>query len=93
VTEASHHINRGTFDAAQRIQAERRKRTMSYAVFKDDEKLSRTFPIKEETLKKADGAGLVDTVKGKPPERHHQSSGSEGRKFEIAPVPQDATLT
>jgi hypothetical protein len=28
---------------------------MAYAVFKDEEKLSRTFPTKEETLKKADG--------------------------------------
>jgi hypothetical protein len=39
---------------------------MAYAVFKDDEKLSRTFPTKEETLEKADEAGLVETVKGKP---------------------------
>ena len=39
---------------------------MAYAVFKDDEKLSRTFPTKEETLEKAHEAGLVDTVKGKP---------------------------
>jgi hypothetical protein len=39
---------------------------MAYAVFKDDEKLSRTFPTKEEALEKADEAGLVDTAKGKP---------------------------
>jgi hypothetical protein len=42
------------------------QRAMAYAVFKDDEKLSRTFPTKEETLEKADEAGLVDTVKDKP---------------------------
>ena len=39
---------------------------MAYAVFKDDDKLSRTFPTKEEALEKADQAGLVDTSKGKP---------------------------
>jgi hypothetical protein len=39
---------------------------MAYAVFKDDEKLSRTFPTKDEALEKADQAGLVDTSKGKP---------------------------
>jgi hypothetical protein len=39
---------------------------MAYAVFKDDQKLSRTFPTKEETVKKADEAGLVETVDGKP---------------------------
>ncbi|NOJ47609.1 hypothetical protein [Bradyrhizobium archetypum] len=38
---------------------------MAYAVFKDDQKLSRTFPTKEETLKKADEAGLVDIAEGK----------------------------
>jgi len=39
---------------------------MAYAVFKDDQKLSRTFPTKEETVKKADEAGLIETVDGKP---------------------------
>ena len=39
---------------------------MAYAVFKDDQKLSRTFPTEEETLEKADEAGLVETVIGKP---------------------------
>jgi hypothetical protein len=48
------------------FQAERSEGTMPYAIFKDDEKLSRTFPTREETLKKADEAGLVDTAKGKP---------------------------
>jgi len=48
------------------FQAERSEGTMPYAIFKDDEKLSRTFPTKEETLKKADEAGLVDTAKGRP---------------------------
>ena len=38
---------------------------MPYAIFKDDEKLSRTFPTREETRKK-DEAGLVDTAEGKP---------------------------
>jgi len=33
---------------------------MAYAVFKDGEKLSRTFSTKEETLEKADQAGLVE---------------------------------
>lgn len=42
------------------------QRMMAYAIFKDDEKLSRTFPTKEETLAKAREAGPVDTVKGKP---------------------------
>jgi len=39
---------------------------MAYALFKDDEKLSRTFPTKEETLKKAEDAGLVESSEGKP---------------------------
>ena len=39
---------------------------MAYAVFKDDDKLSRTFPTKEEALEKADQAGLVDNSNGKP---------------------------
>jgi len=39
---------------------------MAYAVFKDDEKLSRTFPTKEEALEKADQAGLIDKSNGKP---------------------------
>ena len=39
---------------------------MAYAVFRDDQKLSRTFPTREKTLKKADEAGLVDTLEGKP---------------------------
>jgi len=39
---------------------------MAYAVFKDDEKLSRTFPTREAALEKAEQAGLVDTAKGKP---------------------------
>jgi hypothetical protein len=39
---------------------------MAFAVFTDDEKLSRTFPTKEEALKKADEAGLVDRSKGEP---------------------------
>ena len=38
---------------------------MAYAVFKDDQKLSRTFPTKEETVKRADEAGLLETVEGK----------------------------
>ena len=37
---------------------------MAYAVFRDDEKLSRSFPSKEEALKKADEAGLVDMTAG-----------------------------
>ena len=39
---------------------------MAYAIFKDDQTLSRTFPTKEKMLRKADEAGLVDTVEGKP---------------------------
>ncbi|MET4276626.1 MULTISPECIES: hypothetical protein [unclassified Bradyrhizobium] len=39
---------------------------MAYALFKDDEKLSRTFSTKEETLKKADDAGLVESGGGQP---------------------------
>ncbi|UPK30857.1 hypothetical protein [Bradyrhizobium sp. 195] len=33
---------------------------MAYALFKDGEKLSRTFPTKEEAFEKADEAGLVE---------------------------------
>jgi hypothetical protein len=39
---------------------------MAYAVFKDDQKLSRTFPTEKEALKKADEAGLVDNTEGTP---------------------------
>jgi hypothetical protein len=39
---------------------------MAYALFRDDAKLSRTFPTKEEALKKADEAGLVDNIEGRP---------------------------
>jgi hypothetical protein len=39
---------------------------MAYALFKDDEKLSRTFSTKEETLKMADDAGLVEEREGVP---------------------------
>ena len=39
---------------------------MAYALFKDGEKLSRTFSTKEETLKKADDAGLVESGGGQP---------------------------
>ncbi|WPM83745.1 hypothetical protein ML401_38905 [Bradyrhizobium sp. 62B] len=36
---------------------------MPYAVFKDGEKLSRTFSTKQETLKKADEAGPSTTMR------------------------------
>jgi hypothetical protein len=39
---------------------------MAYAVFQDEEKLSRTFPTKEQALKKADQAGLVENTDGEP---------------------------
>jgi hypothetical protein len=39
---------------------------MACALFKDGEKLSRSFPSKEETLKKADEAGLVEDREGQP---------------------------
>jgi hypothetical protein len=39
---------------------------MAYAVFKDEEKISRTFPTREQALKKADEAGLVDSGSGEP---------------------------
>ena len=39
---------------------------MAYAVFKGEEKLSRTFPTKEEALRKADEAGLVEKTDGEP---------------------------
>jgi hypothetical protein len=39
---------------------------MAYALFKDGEKLSRTFPTKEETLKKAEDAGLVESGGNQP---------------------------
>jgi hypothetical protein len=39
---------------------------MPYAVFEDDEKLSRAFPTEKEALRKADEAGLVvDESNGK----------------------------
>ncbi len=37
---------------------------MAYALFKDGEKVSRTFPTKEEALEKADEAGLVEQAEG-----------------------------
>jgi hypothetical protein len=37
---------------------------MAYALFKDGEKVSRTFSTKEEALKKADRAGLVENAGG-----------------------------
>ena len=39
---------------------------MAYALFKDEEKLSRTFPTPEETLEKAEEAGLVEHPDGRP---------------------------
>jgi hypothetical protein len=40
---------------------------MPYAVFEDDQKLSRAFPTEQETLRKADEAGLVvEESNGKP---------------------------
>ncbi|WP_245313340.1 hypothetical protein [Bradyrhizobium sp.] len=39
---------------------------MAYTLFKDDEKLSRTFSTKEEALKKADDAGLVESGRAQP---------------------------
>ncbi|TCU65560.1 hypothetical protein EDE08_113174 [Bradyrhizobium sp. R2.2-H] len=39
---------------------------MPYAVFKDGEKLSRTFSTKQETLEKADEAGLVEHDGARP---------------------------
>lgn len=39
---------------------------MAYAVFKDGEKLSRSFPTREELLEKANEAGLVDTASNPP---------------------------
>jgi hypothetical protein len=39
---------------------------MAYAVFKNNERLSRTFATKEEALKKANEAGLVDNSVGQP---------------------------
>ncbi|MET0677822.1 MAG: hypothetical protein ABW175_18645 [Bradyrhizobium sp.] len=39
---------------------------MAYAIFKDGEKLSRTFPTREEALKKATEAGLVDAAEDPP---------------------------
>ena len=39
---------------------------MPYAIFEDDQKLSRAFPTKKEALRKADEAGLVvDESQGK----------------------------
>ncbi|MDA9545687.1 hypothetical protein ACM43_14930 [Bradyrhizobium sp. CCBAU 45321] len=37
---------------------------MAYALFKDGDKMSRTFPTKEEALEKADEAGLVEHAEG-----------------------------
>lgn len=53
---------------------------MAHAVFKDGEKLSRTFPTKEETLKKAFEAGLVENAEGEPVLE---------LKLEIKPCPPD----
>lgn len=39
---------------------------MAYALFKEGEKLSRTFSTEEETLRKADEAGLVESSDGQP---------------------------
>jgi hypothetical protein len=39
---------------------------MSYALFKDGEKLSRTFSTEEEALRKACEAGLVEDDNGQP---------------------------
>jgi hypothetical protein len=39
---------------------------MAYALFKDGEKLSRTCSTKEEMLKKAEQAGLVEEHEGQP---------------------------
>ncbi|GGI24544.1 hypothetical protein [Bradyrhizobium guangdongense] len=39
---------------------------MAYALFKDEEKLSRTFPTKEEALEKAEQAGLVEHTEDQP---------------------------
>jgi len=37
---------------------------MAYAVFRDDDKMGRTFSTREEALEKADEAGLVETTDG-----------------------------
>lgn len=37
---------------------------MAYAIFRDGEKLSRAFPTREEVLRKANEAGLVDEADG-----------------------------
>jgi len=39
---------------------------MAYAIFRDEEKISRTFPTRDEALQKADEAGLVDRGNGEP---------------------------
>ncbi|AMA55809.1 hypothetical protein [Bradyrhizobium sp. CCGE-LA001] len=39
---------------------------MAYALFKDGEKVSRTFSTAEEALEKADRAGLVEHGDGRP---------------------------
>ncbi|WP_247506045.1 hypothetical protein [Bradyrhizobium sp. 1] len=52
--------------AAKVVDDQTVRTDMAYALFKDDEKLSRTFPTKEETLKKAEDAGLVESSEGKP---------------------------
>jgi hypothetical protein len=52
------------FDTAD--HSSREGSAVAYALFKDEEKLSRTFSTKEETLKKADDAGLVEEREGEP---------------------------
>lgn len=37
---------------------------MAYAIFRDGEQLSRAFPTREEVLRKANEAGLVDEADG-----------------------------
>jgi hypothetical protein len=39
---------------------------MPYALFENDEKLSRSFPTRDEAWKQADRAGLVTDDNGKP---------------------------
>jgi hypothetical protein len=51
--------------AAVKVADDQTVRTeMAYALFKDDEKLSRTFSTKEETLKRAEDADLVESSEG-----------------------------
>ncbi|WOH53809.1 hypothetical protein [Bradyrhizobium sp. sBnM-33] len=45
----------------------RRENEMPYALFEDESKVSRAFPTKEEAIKKADEAGLLEIdANGKP---------------------------